>query len=177
IEDATLIKSNSPVGDDNEPIYTAPANVPDIECLYDNFVAICEVTMLTSRDQWYNEGQPVMRHLRDFENINTKPAYCLFIAPSLHEDTIETFFMSVKMYYKGEPQKIIPINISQFERVLKVVKHCSHSGRPIKHTKVKELYDSCSDVTNITDSRRWLEHIEKSLLEWEARMNEIQGAE
>ena len=172
IDDAIVIKANSPVGDDNEPIYTAPANVPDIECLYDSFVAICEVTMLTSRDQWYNEGQPVMRHLRDFENKNNnKPAYCLFIAPSLHEDTIDTFFMSVKMYYRGVSQKIIPLSISQFERVLNVVKHCSRSGKPIKHTLVKELYDSCSDVANISDSRKWPEHIEKSLLEWEGRMN------
>ena len=61
INDALFIKPNSPVGDDNEPIYTAPSGVPDIECYYESFGAVAEVTMLTSRDQWYNEGQPVMR--------------------------------------------------------------------------------------------------------------------
>lgn len=38
INDALLIKPNSPLGDDNEPIFTAPAGVPDIECLYDGLV-------------------------------------------------------------------------------------------------------------------------------------------
>jgi hypothetical protein len=55
LNDALKIKPNYPVGDDNEPTFTAPANMPDIECYYENFNAICEVTMLTSRDQRYNE--------------------------------------------------------------------------------------------------------------------------
>lgn len=89
LNDALKIQPNYPVGDDNEPTFTAPANTPDIECFYDKFNAICEVTMLTGRDQWYNEGQPVMRHLRDFENEHEdKQSYCLFIAPTLHRDTI-----------------------------------------------------------------------------------------
>ena len=43
LNDSKLIKPNAPVGDDNEPIYTAPNGVPDIECYYDSFGAICEV--------------------------------------------------------------------------------------------------------------------------------------
>lgn len=70
LDDAISINPNYPVGDDNEPTFSAPANKPDIECYYQNFNAICEVTMLTNRQQWYAEGQPVMRHLRDFENKN-----------------------------------------------------------------------------------------------------------
>jgi hypothetical protein len=98
LNDALGIKPNYPVGDDNEPTFTAPANTPDIECYYENFNAICEVTMLNGRDQRYNEGQPVMRHLRDFENKNDdKEAYCLFIAPTIHRDTLNTFWMSLKM--------------------------------------------------------------------------------
>jgi hypothetical protein len=75
LNDAISINPNYPVGDDNEPTFTAPANKPDIECYYQNFNAICEVTMLTNRQQWYAEGQPVMRHLRDFENKNSKETY------------------------------------------------------------------------------------------------------
>ena len=93
LNDARKIQPNYPVGDDNEPTFTAPANVPDIECFYGDFNAICEVTMLTNRSQWYNEGQPVMRHLRDFEDRHADiPSYCLFIAPKLHRDTINTFW-------------------------------------------------------------------------------------
>jgi len=86
LNDALKISPNYPVGDDNEPTFTAPANTPDIECFYESFNAICEVTMLKGRNQWYNEGQPVMRHLRDFEEKHAgKPSYCLFIAPELRE--------------------------------------------------------------------------------------------
>jgi len=48
LNDALKIQPNYPVGDDNEPTFTAPAGKPDIECYYNSFNAICEVTMLTS---------------------------------------------------------------------------------------------------------------------------------
>ena len=106
LNDALKIQPNYPVGDDNEPTFTAPANTPDIECFYQSFNAICEVTMLTGRDQWYNEGQPVMRHLRDFENKHQdKDSYCLFIAPKMHRDTINTFWTAIKYEYEGRTQK------------------------------------------------------------------------
>jgi hypothetical protein len=122
LNDALKIQPNYPVGDDNEPTFTAPAGMPDIECFYNKFNAICEVTMLTSRDQWYNEGQPVMRHLRDFEKKNeNKDSYCLFIAPALHRDTLNTFWFSVKYEYEGRAQKIIPLTIENFINLIKVL--------------------------------------------------------
>jgi AlwI restriction endonuclease. len=43
LNDALEIKPNYPVGDDNEPTFTAPANKPDIECFYQKFNSVCEV--------------------------------------------------------------------------------------------------------------------------------------
>src|SRR5699024_7776176 len=100
LDDAKEIAPNYSVGDDNIPLFTAAGNNPDIECFYSSFNMICEVTLLRGRDQWINEGQPVMRHLRDFEerkNINTMENYCLFIAPIINRDTLNTFWISVKM--------------------------------------------------------------------------------
>jgi hypothetical protein len=37
-----------------------------------------------------------MRHLRDFEEKTKKESYCLFIAPQIHQDTLETYWISVK---------------------------------------------------------------------------------
>ncbi|GHV81304.1 hypothetical protein AGMMS49944_30950 [Spirochaetia bacterium] len=48
LNDAIGIKPNYPVGDDNQPTFTAPANKPDIECFYQSFNSICEVTMLSN---------------------------------------------------------------------------------------------------------------------------------
>jgi hypothetical protein len=120
LNDADKIKPNYSVGDDNQPTFTAPAGKPDIECFYESFNAICEVTMLRGRDQWYNEGQPVMRHLRDFEERNqSKPAYCIFIAPSVHRDTINTFWNSIKYGFEDErTQKIVPLSINDFLNIL-----------------------------------------------------------
>ena len=168
-DDAIDIIPNAPVGDDNEPTYTAPSNVPDIECQYDSFSAVCEVTMLTSRDQWYNEGQPVMRHLRTFERINnTKPAYCLFVAPRLHVDTVNTFYMSVKYEYEGASQKIIPITISQLIRILLIVERKLSVGQKFTHSTLRDFYDDCVSVSSVSNSGEWIELIEKNLKKLES---------
>ncbi|NFL44029.1 AlwI family type II restriction endonuclease, partial [Clostridium botulinum] len=171
INDSRLIKPNAPVGDDNEPTYTAPNGVPDIECYYESFGAICEVTMLTSRDQWYNEGQPVMRHLRAFENSNScVQNYCLFIAPSLHQDTINTFYTSVKYEYEGKKQKIIPITITQLICILETVKLLKLNGKELKHTDVMDFYNLCITLNDVANSTVWCEHISNILSEWTAKI-------
>ena len=166
INDSILIKPNAPVGDDNEPTYTAPSGVADIECFYESFNAICEVTMLTSRDQWFNEGQPVMRHLRDFEKKNNKKCYCLFVAPRLHQDTVNTFYNSVKYEYEGKKQKIIPITISQLISILQKIRLMIQKNLKFTHTELMKLYDTCVDMNNVANSQVWLLHIQKSILEW-----------
>ena len=70
INDALEIRPNFPFGDDNLPAFTVPAHKPDIECFYKTFNSIYEVTMLNNRSQWINEGQPVMRHSRNFEDYH-----------------------------------------------------------------------------------------------------------
>lgn len=164
INDSMLIKPNYPVGDDNEPTFTAPANIPDIECFYDGFAAICEVTMLTGRNQWYNEGQPVQRHLRDFETMHDEaPSYCLFIAPAIHRDTLNTFWNAVKYEYEGKQQKIIPMRIDQLVLLLEKIKTLKMQGRKYVKEDLRGLYEKAVDVSNLTDSGAWLEHISKAI--------------
>lgn len=178
INDSLLIKPNSIVGDDNEPTFTAPAGVPDIECYYDGFNATCEVTMLSSRDQWYNEGQPVMRHLRDFEITNTeKDCYCLFIAPSLHKDTINTYYQSVKYEYEGAKQKIIPLTIAQLIEILKIVAKVKSANKEFKHIYIKELYDNILNSITSSDSNTWVtEKIPTILKAWENNLEKLVAA-
>jgi hypothetical protein len=164
INDAISINANSLVGDDNEFIFTAPANKPDIECYYESFNSICEVTMLTGRDQWYNEGQPVMRHFRDFENSSEKENYCLFIAPKLHRDTINTFWFSVKYEYEGKQQKIVPLTINQLIEILEFIKILKSQNRKLLHFEFQKLLE---DILNLKDfvssSEEWLKAIPKTL--------------
>jgi len=172
LNDALKIKPNYPVGDDNEPTFTAPANTPDIECYYQEFNAICEVTMLKSRDQWYNEGQPVMRHLRDFENQNNdKKTYCLFIAPTIHRDTLNTFWMAVKYEYEGQKQNIIPLTINNFTQLLKFLVEIKKQGKFLKHSEIARLYDEIVNTsTNFTDSSQWRNEIPNTIDSWQKNL-------
>jgi len=175
INDSLLIKPNSIVGDDNEPTFTAPPGVPDIECYYDTFNATCEVTMLSSRDQWYNEGQPVMRHLREFETTNnSKDCYCLFIAPTLHRDTINTYYQSIKYEYEGAKQKIIPITINQLIEILKIVAYIKNAKREFKHDYMKQLYDEIINSIMDTNSVSWVEEkIPAVIDDWKNTMKNL----
>lgn len=171
LNDAISIKPNYPVGDDNEPTFTAPANKPDIECFYQTFNAICEVTMLTNRQQWYAEGQPVMRHLRDFEELNNKVTYCLFIAPDLHRDTVNTYWTSVKYEYEGAKQRIIPITINQFLILLDTLIVRKKKGGQIFHQELKVLFDKIVDITtNVANSDKWIATIPQTINDWQKQI-------
>jgi hypothetical protein len=172
LNDAIEIKPNYPVGDDNEPTFTAPANKPDIECFYEKFNSVCEVTMLTDRSQWYNEGQPVMRHIREFEKTHTeKSTYCLFIAPRLHQDTIETFWMSIKYGYKGKTQRIVPLSISQFIRLLESLLEIKKQGKRFTHGELLNFYEQILNLTsNVSNSEEWIEQIPNAITSWQNQL-------
>ena len=95
INDLLEIKPNYPVDDEGNPTFTAGGNLPDLEIYYKDFNAICEVTLMTNRAQWMAESQPVQRHLHDFAiKNNDKDAIGIFIAPSVHRDTRNSFKQS-----------------------------------------------------------------------------------
>lgn len=178
LNDAIEIRPNYPVGDDNEPTFTAPANKPDIECFYETFNSICEVTLLTNRSQWYNEGQPVMRHIRDFEEIyHDKDTYCLFVAPKLHRDTVNTFWIAVKYEYEGRPQKIIPLSINQFVMLLQILKELKTNDTFLSHLQIKDLYDSILQQTNsVNNSDEWIAKIPEMIENWKLLLVALYGA-
>lgn len=168
LNDAIKIQPNYPVGDDNEPTFTAPANVPDIECFYEKYNAICEVTMLVGRDQWYNEGQPVMRHLRDFEDKNnTKDTYCVFIAPKMHRDTINTYLTAIKHGYEGKKQKIVPLSITNLIKILKILIQIKEKGKFLTHNVLFDLYNKIIiEGENINEPVEWLSTIPNTIDSW-----------
>jgi hypothetical protein len=170
LNDAIGIRPNYPVGDDNQPTYTAPANKPDIECFYQSFNSICEVTLLNNRSQWFNEGQPVMRHFRDFEKAHgEKQSYCLFVAPKIHRDTGNTFWISVKYEYEGKKQKIIPITIQQFVEILQYLflAKKQNSAYFLSHKKIQELFDTIISVTETAaKADDWLSAISALINKW-----------
>lgn len=170
LDDAKEIKPHYNVGDDNLPTFTAPGNTPDMECHYIDFSMICEVTLLNGRDQWYNEGQPVMRHLRDFEGSNYhQNNYCLFLAPSLHRDTVNTFWYSVKYDYEGARQKIIPLTLEQYTRILTIVKNKFYNhGIRVNQRTLKSFFDLVySKADEYNNSNDWILSIDNCIDTWD----------
>ena len=170
LNDAIQVKPNYPVGDDGEPTFTAPGGVPDIECYYEGYNMVCEVTMLNGRDQWVNEGYPVQRHLREFEEKNgEKQAYCLFIAPKIHADTMDAFWASIKYgSYRGKKQKIVPLKIKQFVEVLGILReYREKKRRHMPHGELQALYDSIIEYSDdVDDALKWLNNIPEALESW-----------
>jgi hypothetical protein len=111
LNDAVSVTANFPTGDDGEPISTAPGGATDLICEYRSFVLSVEVTLSRGNNQWVMEGQPVQRHLRQIEDQYQKPVYALFLAPKLHEDTVETFWIANLHGYQGEKQKIAALEL------------------------------------------------------------------
>ncbi|GLB61786.1 MULTISPECIES: AlwI family type II restriction endonuclease [Bacillaceae] len=176
LDDAKEITPNYSVGDDNLPLFTAAGNNPDIECKYSSFNMICEVTLLRGRDQWFNEGQPIMRHLREFEDKDLNKSldnYCLFIAPNIHRDTLNTFWMSVKLGYEGRVQKIIPLTINQYINVLKKVKELNEKGVRVNHKDLQSLlaniFNKNIDAGN--DSTAWLASVDEVIEQWSTSLS------
>ena len=172
INDEILIKPNYPMDDDGEPVNHSPGNKPDIECYYSTFKAICEVTLNTSKLQWIQEGQPVMRHLRDFEvQHRNDEVFCIFIAPEIHNDTYSQFWFSVKYEYDGLPQKIVPLTTGQFAILLETLLNLLKQGKRFSHKELHGLYSMIINETkNLTGFSDWVIFIQKALREWQQRM-------
>lgn len=158
LNDAIEIRPNYPVGDDNVPTFTAPSGKVDIEGYYSDFIIGLEVTMLRDRSQWYNEGQPVQRHIKELQKRNEDSnIYCIFIAPLIHIDTLETFWMADKHGYQGRKMKIIPLTIEQYVSILKRIVEAKKQGIFITNVMIKKLLNKfIQKVDSCSNSQEWI---------------------
>jgi hypothetical protein len=175
INDEISIKPNYPVDDNGEPVSHSPGNKPDIECYYPTFKAICEVTLNTSKLQWVQEGQPIMRHLRDFEiQHQSDDVFCIFIAPQIHNDTYSQFWISVKYEYNGLPQKIVPITAEQFSVLLETLLNLLKQGKRFSHKNLYKLYSIIiNESKSLASFSDWAIFINKAVKEWQQRIDRI----
>ncbi|OGG50503.1 hypothetical protein A2704_02315 [Candidatus Kaiserbacteria bacterium RIFCSPHIGHO2_01_FULL_54_36b] len=166
LNDAISILPSCKIGDDGIPTGFR-SNVSDIECSYISFGMTVEATLLLGRDQWYAEGQPVMRHLRDFEDKQTGgTAYCLFIAPIIHRDTLNTFWGSNTTGYEGKKQIIIPLTLPQFVEILKIARRKLQDGAFTHETVGQLLASVASSIGETKNPHEWLETFPGHIKAW-----------
>lgn len=103
------VKPNYTVDDEGLPRRHATGGQPDIECYDEKYNSLFEVTLLTGTQQNIREMPSICRHLREKIIKNTN-SFSVFIAPTLHNDSIEyTQFIKFK-----DNLDIIPLSINEF---------------------------------------------------------------
>ncbi|MFQ3610288.1 MAG: AlwI family type II restriction endonuclease [Fimbriimonadales bacterium] len=164
LNDEVQVHPNYPTDEYGNPLSHAPGNRADIEVQYPTFDLLIEVTLDKTRFQWIRESQPVMRHLKDYEEKHTdKDAYCLFIAPKVHEDTYSQFWIAVRYEYGGKPRRIIPLTTEQFTQLLKFAIAIGE----FRHTLLRDLLNRLiDDLENLKGYQKWQTAITERLESW-----------
>lgn len=105
---------------DGMPLSSAPGNRPDIECNYEDFNLIVEVTLSSGRKQFEMEGEPVAHHFGQIRKASVKPTYCLFVANKLNPGAVAHFFnlnrFNTSAY--GGKTSIVPVELSVFRAMV-----------------------------------------------------------
>lgn len=106
-----------PLDSDLKPTYHAPSKEPDLLMEFDDFTLVIEVTWTTSARQVATEGEPVIKHVAEVTKKSNKPTYCLFLAPAININTIETYRINdTYVLDDGSAQvaNILPLSLYEF---------------------------------------------------------------
>ena len=113
-----IIRPNYKSDDEGIPTFTAAGGMADIECFDKDCNPLVEVTLMQARTQATNEMPAITRHLTEaIEKYPNTKVFTIFIAPTLHADTI---YMTGYSKYKYNVD-IIPLNIKDFISKLKKI--------------------------------------------------------
>ena len=161
------IKGNFRFGDDGLPLSTAGGNMPDIECRYEDFDLLVEVTLSTGQRQYEMEGEPVARHLGKHIADTGKNTYCIFVAQSLNLSSIAHFYSlnRTPISYYGGKAKIIPLSLNDFKMLL--IKAHGFSDSP-KSENIKSLISEFIAFSQTAeDENDWYQKIVGAIINWE----------
>lgn len=172
LNDAKEIKPSYKLGDDGIPTGFRP-KISDIECYYEKFNLVVEVTNQRGRQQCISEAQPVMRHFRNFETKSDRETnYCLFVAPHIHRDTLNYFWTAIKYEYEGKEQKIIPLTTKQFIKILMIAKKHFSKGNLLQHSHYKKLLQAFFDEKLLEqNSQQWINQFDTVINAWQQQLN------
>lgn len=117
-----IIRPNYKSDDEGIPTFAAAGGMADIECFDKDCNPLVEVTLMQARTQATNEMPAITRHLSEaIEKYPDTKVFTLFIAPSLHADTIYMAKFS-KFQYNVD---IVTLNIKEFiakiQTVVKII--------------------------------------------------------
>jgi hypothetical protein len=148
------------------PLTTAPPNMPDIVCEYNDFNIVVEVTLSTGYKQYDMEVEPVARHLALHKRKTKKPTYCIFVASKIDPATLAHFFALHKIHVKfyGGTSKIIPMDLEAFMAMLE---HAYVQQTKPSSQSLKEFAEYlCKQALTCADEDDWYNEILRTSRMW-----------
>lgn len=164
--DGGEIKANLNFDDYGQPLSTAQGNMSDIVCDYGEFSVSVEVTMASGQKQYEMESEPVSRHLGKLKKTTDKPAYCLFIAPTINDACIAHFYTlhHLSVSYYGGKSTIIPLPLSIFRKMVEDSYKASYTPNP---NQVLKFFEQSNKLASEFDNEQdWYNAITKAALNW-----------
>lgn len=147
------------------PTNHAPGNGPDLVFEFSNYILVVEVTLLTSDRQATAEQVGVRRHVYEIaKNERNKPVYCLFLAPSIKNETARDFRQASYEEDDGSELNltIIPITISTFMHTFSSLLKEEEPNSQIFQTLISQCAQFASESSSTTE---WMTTVEKTFLE------------
>lgn len=152
--------------DFGKPISTAGGNIADIICNYKDFDVAVEVTMAMGRKQYEMETEPIAYHLGKLKKETGRPAFCLFIAPTIHPGCVtycySMYEIPTKMY--GGKSEIVPLPINVFRKMVEDAYKASYVPNS---DHLKRFFIKCRELRSIcNDEEQWFTEIKQSAMNW-----------
>ena len=125
------VTPNYTIDDEGLPTNTASGGKADIVCIDKEYKSLVEVTLMCGRqDQVNNEIIPIRRHLLEAKK-NQENTFSVFVAPVIHEDTIE-----IANWYKVKDNlDIVTYAIDEF---VKTIAKEEHIAGMLRETSLRE---------------------------------------
>jgi AlwI restriction endonuclease len=158
------IRNNFKLDRFGQPVTHAPGNMSDIECTYEDFHLLTEVTVAYGARQHATEGEPVARHVGLYQrraqgDNDRRPVFGLFIAERLEPTVIADFYsaFTTKVKAFGGALKIIPLEISD---VVVMIQQTRGKLDVVRARDVGRFFDRASLlVTESMDEEEWRDRV------------------
>lgn len=161
LDDYHRAHPNFTMDHDLQPLNCAGGKQADIEVEYNGFVLLVEVTLTGGLRQYEAEGEPVTRHigeyqLREQRSPKSRTIYGLFIAPTINPTTHNYFYVHLKHLaapHLGGHVAIIPLTLAQFVDIFEFAKTRAVFNRRSFHGLLERLV-ALKDTT--ADGDQWV---------------------
>ncbi|HEU5316045.1 MAG TPA: AlwI family type II restriction endonuclease, partial [Chloroflexota bacterium] len=169
---AREIVPNLQLDDDLQPLNPAPGNAPDMTVDYGDFLVVVEATLRGGADQRQAEARPVTRHVLEAQRRYRdpllggvdRPVYGLFLAPRIHPDTANDFFVALK-YRVIEREQIaaLPLTLAQLTAALRPFAGSVEFAPERLERLLTSLVTAALDAET---GDEWLEGVDAALRTW-----------